>query len=367
MYDVTALVEEPLLFEPLAASLRGAAPSYLRSVKIKLTARCNLRCQMCRYGRGWKPPELDGARWRGLLDEMAAFGCRKVHFSGGEVLLRSDLEELVAHACALRMKVTLTSNLTLLTHDRAKALLRTKLNGLSTSLDGASAKTHDKIRGIAGSFKRTLRALARVERLRRHAVRPQIRVNFVMMRENFREYPELVRVAAEHGACDVVPMPVDTKKEYLRLSKRLVREYNDEVAPRVREARALAGMSLDEERIHPYGRSARAVAESAEGRYAADYYRTHPCFAPFLHMFVAWDGKVYLCCMTNGRIPPLGDLSQESVAEVFRGAPFQALRRRMLGARLEACHTCDMYLPENRALEKALPVVQRRVLPLVGQ
>src|SRR5690606_11604063 len=105
---------------------------------------------------------------------------------------------LAAHAADTGMKVTLTSNLTLLTKPRAKALSKIRLSSISTSLDGASPKMHDSIRGVPGSFRRTLAALSAIERFRKRE-RPRIRINFVMMRKNFRDYPALVELGAELG------------------------------------------------------------------------------------------------------------------------------------------------------------------------
>jgi MoaA/NifB/PqqE/SkfB family radical SAM enzyme len=200
-----------------------------------------------------------------------------------------------------------------------------------------------------------------------------LRVNFVMMRQNYREYADVIELAASLGAIDVVPMPVDSRRRELRLSKRLIRAYNAEVAPRVAVVRREQGFSSDPLRIHPFGASRRAIAEAAEGRYAGGYYQDHLCYAPYTHVFVAWDGKVYLCCMTNARMAPLGDLSRESLAAVFRGPAFDAVRRSMLVTRPESCHACDMYLEENRSIaaglgslpppEAALP---RRSLPLLA-
>lgn len=354
MYDVEAIAREPLLLEPLKRSVYDdAPPAYLRSLKLKLTARCNLKCVMCRYGRGWAPPELTTADWTRVLTEASELGCRKVHFSGGEVLVRPDFEELVAVAARGRIKVTFTSNLTLLTKERAKRLLHHKIGGISTSLDGASAKVHERVRGIPGSFKRTLRALGWI-RCYRSGARPRLRINFVMMRDNFRDYPALLRLAADLGAVDVVPMPVDTKRSKLRLSKRLIREYNSAIAPEVRELRHALGMPVTEGAVYPFGRADQELTLSREGEYASGYYVNHLCYAPYLHAFAAWDGKVYLCCMTNGRIEALGDLGHQSLKQVFWGERFQAIRRSMLQARLAACHTCDMVLGENRALELAL-------------
>ncbi len=377
MYDVSTLVAEPLLLEPLRRSVDdGTPPLYLRSAKIKLTARCNLKCIMCRYGRGWTPPEMATERFLEVIDELADTGCRKIHFSGGEVLVRSDFEQLVGRAARRDIKITLTSNLTLLTKDRAKELMRHKISSVSTSLDGATAKTHESVRGIDGSFKRTLRGMALLAKERqRRGRRTRVRVNYVMMRQNFRDYPALIKLAHEHGAVEVKPMPVDTKSDKVRLSKRLIREYNEDIAPRVAEARQRAGMSLDDRLVYPFGRRNGHVKDSAEGLYAGDFYRTRQCYAPWLHLFIAWDGEVFLCCMTNSRIDPLGDLNRQSVGEIYRGAAFQQIRARMKAARIKACHHCDMYLEENELLDRVLVTEEqraqvtakgRRYLPLVG-
>jgi len=363
MYDVEAIAREPLLLEPLRRSIQeDAPPAYLRSLKLKLTARCNLKCVMCRYGRGWAPPEMTTEDWTRVLCQASELGCRKVHFSGGEVLVRPDFEQLVGVAAQRRIKVTFTSNLTLLTKARAKRLLHHKIGGISTSLDGASAKVHERVRGIAGSFKRTLRALGWIRRYRADD-RPRLRINFVMMRDNFRDYPALLRLAGDLGAVDVVPMPVDTKREKLRLSKRMIREYNESIAPEVAELRQALGMPMTESATYPFGRADHALTLSRQGDYASGYYVDHLCYAPYLHAFAAWDGKVYLCCMTNGRIEALGDLSHQSLKEVFWGERFQDIRRSMLQARLPSCHACDMVVTENRALDRALEATPLAPVP----
>lgn len=371
MYDVDAILETPALLEPLRESIeRDTPPPFLRSVKIKLTPRCNLTCVMCRYGKGLRLEELDSETWCRALDEMADLGCRKVHFSGGEVLIRKDFEDLVHRSATSGMKVTLTSNLTLLTKERAKALMRVKISSISTSLDGATSKMHESIRGIEGSFKRTLMGLDHlVTQRERRGRRTRLRVNFVMMRRNFTHYPGILRLAGERGATDVIPMPVDSRRTELRLSKRLIRFYNHEIAPEVYTLRAKYGFPLHSQMIYPFGTGSDAIRDASQGQYASTYYQRHACYAPYLHMFVAWDGCVYLCCMTNGRMKPLGNITHASVKDIFGGPRFQAVRATMMQARRPECHACDMYLHENRALATALPQPEAPApirLPLYG-
>ena len=78
----------------------------------ELTYRCPLHCVFCfnpidyaRHGH-----ELDTATWKRILGEARALGAVQLGFSGGEPLLRDDLEELVAHARQLGFYTNLVTS-----------------------------------------------------------------------------------------------------------------------------------------------------------------------------------------------------------------------------------------------------------------
>lgn len=354
MYNVPALVADPDFVEALASSLEtGAPPPLLRDAKIKLTSLCNLRCVMCKYWRTEREDALDSDRWRAVFAELVALGCRKLHFSGGEVFLRRDFLDLVDAAVALGLKVNVTTNGTLVDRERARRLAASGVNSVSISLDGPTARTHDAIRGQARAFRRSLRT---IRRLRAHGGRLRIRVNFVVMRQNYRRLPAMVALAGRLGAEELLPMPVDEKgPRRRRLSATQIREYNRAIAPAVLEARVRHGFSTAPAFVYPFGVTDEEIRLSAAGLYARGAFTRRPCLAPWLHAFFAWNGDAYLCCMTNGRMEPLGNVGRQSVGEVFHGAAYQAVRRRFLAGRhLDSCHRCDLFLGENARLHAAL-------------
>ena len=132
MYNVERLQDEA---EAFAGAVEQAEPFRPLMVKIKLTWRCNLACEMCDYWRQDLPTPLTTDLVTRTLDELAALGCRKVHFSGGEPTLRPDLPDLIAHARRLKLRVTLTTNGTLLTRDLARRLVKAGLNSVCVSID----------------------------------------------------------------------------------------------------------------------------------------------------------------------------------------------------------------------------------------
>ncbi len=332
----------------LAEHVRGGAPAgFLRSIKIKIISSCNLRCQMCKYWRIAKerlPAEAVGA----ALESAASLGCAKVHFSGGEVTLHPELTRLIERAAGLGMRVNLTSNGVLLDKQRAREWLRAGLRAASFSLDGVRSKTHDRIRGVPGAFRRTVKGIVALRReAERRRAKLTIRINCVLMRENLRELPDLLCLAHELGASDVVPMPIDGCPEELPSMEQIAR-FNRDVVPRIIELRRSFGMPMDSGRLFPFGRSEREIECGSRGEYAFGYYDRHPCFAPYLHAFVSHTGDVYACCMTRGKIPPLGNIREQSLAEIFVGARYESLRSAMRKRRLPICANCDQFLKENR-------------------
>jgi Fe-coproporphyrin III synthase len=354
MYNVAELIRMPAFLDELAASLDGEGPPpLLRDAKIKLTSRCNLRCVMCKYWQTTTEDALPGERWTQVFAELAGLGCRKVHFSGGEIFLRRDVLDLAAAAVGLGMKVNLTTNGTLIDRERARRIAAIGVNSVSVSLDGPTPQ----------AFRKSVRA---IRWMRAASDRLRLRINFVVMRRNFRRLPEMVRLAGELGAEDLLPMPVDEQgARRHRLSAREILEHNREVAPEVLELRRRYGFSTAPALVYPFGVTGEEVRLSARGLYARGAFERRACLAPWLHTFFAWNGDAYLCCMTNGRMEPLGNVGRQRVGEVFVGEAYARIRREFAAGRhLPSCQRCDLFLRDNARLHAALDEAreQRRAL-----
>src|SRR5436305_13389670 len=118
-------------------------------VHFEVTLRCNARCSFCDY---WKTsPEARQDELRSFADAARYFKPMLVTFTGGEPLLRRDLEELVAAVDrAVRLKyVTLITHGGMLTAERAASLWHAGIHQFSISLDYLDGR-HDLARGIPG-------------------------------------------------------------------------------------------------------------------------------------------------------------------------------------------------------------------------
>ena len=126
-------------------------------VNFEVTLRCNARCGFCDY---WKTdPGARATELKSFADAASYFDPVLFTFTGGEPLLRKDLEELVhSVANAVRLKyIMLLTHGGMLTVARAKSLWDAGVDQFNISLDYLDDR-HDAARGIPGLGSRILAA-----------------------------------------------------------------------------------------------------------------------------------------------------------------------------------------------------------------
>lgn len=135
--------------------LRDAHGRVATDLRVSLTDRCNLRCSYCMPAEGlaWLPTEStlrtdEVVRLLGIA--VARLGIRTIRFTGGEPLLRRDLEEIVAAAHALRTPDGHPPDLALTTNGlgldkRANALAVAGLNRVNISIDSLDPDRYARI------------------------------------------------------------------------------------------------------------------------------------------------------------------------------------------------------------------------------
>jgi radical SAM family uncharacterized protein len=156
----------------------------------KLTYNCNLRCKMCPF---WRRPSPDPSlkQEKAVLKQIYHSGAVGVAFEGGEPLLRKDLAEILAFSRSLPLHTSLITNGTLL-ESRIEEIAP-YINGVVyVSLDGLE-KTHDAIRGVGGSFRKSVRGISAARE------KVSVTINTTIMAENIDEIENIVELAKELG------------------------------------------------------------------------------------------------------------------------------------------------------------------------
>src|SRR4029077_2038530 len=132
-----------------------------------------------------------------------------------------------------------------------------------------------------GAWKKTTRAVAYFHRYARKG-KIAIRINTVVNRWNYRSLASLPDFAHELGASQSYLIPVDDHcGEHLSLTRRQMRHYNAEIAPRIAERAVALGLMANPRQAYPFGTTEPEILRSRRGHYALGWYDRHPCFAPY--------------------------------------------------------------------------------------
>ncbi|MEW6069639.1 MAG: radical SAM protein [Candidatus Thermoplasmatota archaeon] len=181
----------------------------------EFTLSCNLKCSHCGSSAGEaRPNELDTQECFNLCEELATLGCDCVALMGGEPFLRKDWLSVAQCIKDLGMNLNFVSNGLIL--DRyINELSKLEPQVVGISIDGLE-NTHDKIRGVKGSFKK---AIDSMELLRKNGI--QITVITTVSKINFNELEQMKELIYKKGVNwqIQVAMPFGNFKREYMLSK----------------------------------------------------------------------------------------------------------------------------------------------------
>jgi len=164
----------------------------------EVTRACDLVCRHCRACAepSRDPLELDTPAAVRLLEQLTQFPKPPLLvFTGGDPLKRPDIWDLTRHAVEVELEAAMTPSATpLVTRDALHRLREAALSRLALSLDGADAGTHDGLRGVPGSYRRTLEIMddAQAEGL-------PLQVNTTITRMNVEQVDAMAELLARSG------------------------------------------------------------------------------------------------------------------------------------------------------------------------
>lgn len=341
--------------ELVAAIADGTARRKLgvRPLKLEMdvTSQCNLRCTMCyfsdpRFGRRERV-DVSVDRFREIARQVFPH-CGLVSLSfGTEPLLHPRIGELLEITAQEEVPWRYLITNGLLLDERAiEAFVRVPLHGFSVSIDAATPATYERIRRGARweRLMANLRALQDAKR-RAGSEYPRVTFNFVLMRSNVDELPALIRLAHELGVEGVSAMHV-TPFGGLGMEDELLSAEPERCNAVLAAARAEAErlgvpIALPESfAVEPSGERVLKDAPPAGFLFPAVASATTEC--PFPWRFVGIDpyGQVLPCGWWYAR-PPMGDVHEQSFAEIWNGAPWSALRREHATGELRSgCRSC---------------------------
>lgn len=281
----------------LLTDLAYARRSAPLSAHLCITARCNYRCKHCGATTPDRQRELTRDQWIEVIRELQDLGVAYIVFSGGEPLLRPDMEDIVASVDD-RSTTLLFTNGRELSPGRAAALKRAGLFILSVSIDSPDAEEHNRLRRNPRAFDHALRAIGCASEAGLYTLVSAVVYRRHLTRENIVRLAQLVQ---RHGAHE------------LRIHQPIPRGHLAE-SP---EAESIFYQEDDVARLNEIQFSLNSAGGDFP-KISALSYTEGPCKfgcgAGVLHSYISATGELWPCDFV-----PLsfGNVLQEDLAEVY--------------------------------------------------
>lgn len=305
----------------------GPLPKGPKYLLVKTTNRCNSGCEYCTHAVGRVPAEEKFDVPHDILmktiEDAADMGVHAISLSGGEPLLRPDIEQQIRAVADRHMVPVLLTN-GLLLDKKWEVLGEAGLRYLVISFDSADRCIYEKQRGA--DFDLALKGIEAALRLRDRYPDTQIHVTAVLTRDNGEEFLELVRFMQE-------------RRIKIQISPYHKREgdMEDYSLTEYEKAKELAGKLLEIKRNGGYIANSEGFIAHLPEFFCGEKVlpKGFSCRVGVTNMVVDtyMDVKPCWSCWFE----PAGNLSKDSLKDIWNSEKMQELRGRM---RKNACEGC---------------------------
>jgi len=155
-----------------------------------ITRNCNLKCKHC-YSSAFKnnfSGELNTTEAKKVIDDLSSINVPVLLISGGEPLIRNDLFEIINYALNKTIKVTLSTNGTLINKNIAQKIKDSGISYVGISLDGLK-KTHNNFRGKENAFKKAIKGIDNCLKINQ-----KVGIRFTITKSNLKELPAIINL-----------------------------------------------------------------------------------------------------------------------------------------------------------------------------
>lgn len=275
----------------------------LPKLDLNITNRCNFRCTHCAFDSGIAPmAEMSLGELEKILHETKGLGGEKIDITGGEALVREDVEEIILLGKSLGYRIELVTNGYLLNSERLKRLHDLKVEGVAISLDGSTAERYNLIR------RKNQVVFERVLKVIQEAVGRGFytKINTTVFSVNLEDLAGITELAqslevSELGFYYFTPVGRGSRSRELVANPFKWLNFIRTELPRYANGKMKISLELflieREKWLSDYG----CLAQREQS-----------------HLQVLPDGKAYPCAILASYGRPLGDLKECSVKEIWR-------------------------------------------------
>lgn len=180
----------------------------VKRIYLEITTKCNFACITC-IRSSWQDKllHMDWATFEIILENLMELpNLESVHFGGfGEPMMHPKIFDMLRAVKGLGLRVEMITNGSYLSERNIQELINLKLDTLYTSLDSPDEQEYNEIRQGA-DFQSVSKNIAKLQSMKQEQkVRyPELGIEFVAMKKNFKTLPKLIRMARDLKASQII-------------------------------------------------------------------------------------------------------------------------------------------------------------------
>ncbi len=336
------------------STFRHAARASLPfKLKMECSAICNLKCKMCPLNIGLKRKQgfLKFENFKYVFDQIKP---AYLNLTGiGEPFLNPELFKIIKYAKKMGAMVKLDTNGTFLNEENTKKILDTKIDIISTSIDGANKKSYEKIR-IGSDFelvKKNIKDLVRERNKIKSA--SEVHMFFVLQEDNLLDLPNFIKLAEELGV-DYMAGSFIVSLGKNENKKNKIFSHKENLKELIERTRNLVKESKIEISIDPL---LKYLEYEGEKRF---YNEKTPCYMPWYSTFITWDGYVNPCDFSCDNEIVFGNAFRQKFKDIWNNDKYKKFRLNVLKDRnkVKICKGCgvnETYIEKEMDKIKNIP------------
>lgn len=315
----------------------------LRKLYLEPTTVCNLACRTC-IRNVWEDPRahMELETFHRLVEQTKEFPkLQRVVFSGlGEPLTHPHILEMVRQVRARGLAVTIGSNGLLLDKAMSRELVELGVDRLVVSLDGVTPETYAGVRGaMISTVLDNIRGLNEAKH-ELGSLTPALGIEFVALRSNIAELPDLTGLASRLGAARVLVSNVlaytDDMREEILYGYAPRPPFNSGSWPVKADAWVMWGI-LDLPRMH-WGAEQRCRFVQDRATVVGWDGSVAPCYAlSHNYSYLTVDGRRKQVTRYS-----LGNVTQQSLLETWTSEEYCRFRNEVRDFHFPSCPDCDL-------------------------
>jgi len=289
------------------------------AVTFETTYSCNENCIHCYMDKNL--PNLRFLEIQRILKEISDAGCLFVTFTGGEFFSRKDAINILECANEFHFAIDILSNGTLINENIVDTITKCSVRRVQISLYGATAKTHDSITRLPGSFNKTIKG---IKFLRDAGIK--VEIAFPMMKLNFHERYSVMNIADSMN-CLLSPNHIVTARNNGDRDTYSLRITNEQLNEFLSD-KNLFSLYAGRKPFHDHLLYLNLIS----------ILDAPPCYSGFNTCAITPQGEVLPC---NQFLYSVGNLQTTSFKEIWKKSPELAFIRNLRICGLPECSKCD--------------------------